>query len=143
VYGARAPVEGPLEIALASFPITGLQLRQRFAVDVNKTKIILLKGSCSLDRFRRGKRGPALEPLRLQNAPDAIAIEVREKVSNDKSKVIQSEVGNPAQRADHRAFFLGRFPRQLGRPGGRILAVLGTALPPLTDGLGTDTVALG
>src|SRR3954469_8958537 len=84
-----------------------------------------------------------IETLRLQNAPDTVTIQVREKMSNHKGEIVQSKVGNPAQRADHGAFFLARFPGQLMWPGGMILAILATALPPFTHGFGADTVASG
>src|SRR4051794_12500523 len=100
MHGARAPVDGDVEITLAPFTITGLQLRQMFDVDVNKTKIIFFKGSFSLDRSGAGRSGPTMEPIRLQNAPDAVAIEMREEVSNDKGEVIQRKVSDPAQSAN-------------------------------------------
>jgi hypothetical protein len=38
-----------------------------------------------------------MEPLRLQNAPDTIAIVMRQEVSNDKGEVIQGEVSGSTQ----------------------------------------------
>src|SRR4051795_12167574 len=124
MHRARAAVDSHIEIALASFTITGLQLRQMFDVDVNKTKIILFKGPLSLYRLGRNRSGSAGESLCLQNAPDAVAIQRRQKMGDHEGEVIQSKVGAAAQSADHRPFFLGRFPGWIMRPGGMVQTIL-------------------
>src|SRR5947209_3461644 len=121
MHGARAPVDGDIEITLAPFAVAGLQLGQVLDINVNKAKIILFEGSLSLYWSGRDRSGSAVQSLRLQNAPDAITIQVRQKMRDDEGQVIQSEVGDSAQRTDYRAFFLGRLPGQLVRPGGAIL----------------------
>src|SRR3982751_938841 len=68
---------------------------------------------------------------------------MRQKMRDDESEIIQRKVGAPAQSADHGTFFLARFPGQLVRSGGMILAVLGPTLTPLTDCFRADPVALG
>src|SRR5438309_8640949 len=142
MHGAGAPIDGDIEITLAPFAITGLQFRQMFDVDVNKTKIILFKGPFSLDRLGRSGSESTVKPLRFQNAPDAVTIEVWQKMRDHEGEIVQDKVRDPAQSADHRAFFLGRLPGQLVWPGGMILAILDTALPPLADRLGADAVTL-
>src|SRR3954453_11732942 len=83
MHRARASIDSDIEITFAPLAITGLQLRQMFAVDVNKTKIIVFKGSCSFDRLGRSRSGSTVESLRFQNAPDAVTIEVRQKMRDD------------------------------------------------------------
>src|SRR3954454_9240506 len=119
-----------------------LQLRPMFDIDVDKAEVVVLESLFSLYRLGGAGRRSAIQALCLPEAPHAVAIEVRQKMRDDEGKVIQRKVGAPAQSADHRTFFLGRLPGQLVRSGEMILAVLGTALAPLTEGLGADTVAL-
>src|SRR4051794_22901416 len=143
MHRARASIDSDIEITFAPLAITGLQLRQMFAVDVNKTKIILFEGPCSLYRSGGDRSGSTVESLRLQKAPDAVTIEVRQKMRDDEGKVIQSEVGDPAQSADHGPFFFGGLPRQLVRARGVIETVLHTTLTPLADGFSADSITLG
>jgi hypothetical protein len=143
MHRARTPVDGDIEIALAPFAVASPQLRQVFYIDVHKTKIIFLEGPFSFCRSGGNRSGPAIESLRLQKAPDAVAVEVWQKMRDDEGEIIQRKVGAPAQRADHSPFFFRGFPGQLVRPGGMVPTILDTAFAPLADGLGADTVASG
>jgi hypothetical protein len=124
-------------------PLLVCSLGQVLDIDVNKTKIILFEGPCSLYRSGGDRGWSTVESLRLQKAPDAVTIEMRQKMRDAEGKVIQSEVGDPAQSADHGTGFFCGLPRQLVRARGVIETVLHTTLTPLADGFGADSVTLG
>src|SRR4051794_22014340 len=86
---------------------------------------------------------PAAQPLGAEDAPDAVAVEVRQEVGDDEGEVVEGEVGGPAQCADHGTLLFRGLPGQSVRPGGAIEAVVRTPLAPLADGLGADAEALG
>ena len=67
-----------------------------FDVDMDKTKVILLESAFPLAWFRGNRSGSAIKSFRLQNAPDAITMEMWQKMRDDEGAVIQSEVGDPA-----------------------------------------------
>src|SRR5215211_1269839 len=68
---------------------------------------------------------------------------MRQEVGDHEGEVIEGEVGGPAQGTDHGAFLFGGLPGQSVRLGGAVETILGAALAPLTDSLGTDAEALG
>jgi hypothetical protein len=59
-----------------------------FAADVDKTKIIFLRSPSPLDRSGRGRRRSAVEPLRFQNAPEAVAVAVGQKMRDQESEIL-------------------------------------------------------
>src|SRR5689334_14886321 len=96
-----------------------------------------------VSRLRWCRFGAAIEALGLEDAPDTVAVEMRQEVCNDKRQVIEGEVGDPAQRADNGALLLGGLPGQLVWPGRVVQAGCCTTLAPLADGLGGHAIALG
>src|SRR3954453_5815265 len=91
----------------------------------------------------RYRLGPTVQPLGLEDAPDAVAVEMRQEMGNDKRQVLEREVGDPAQGADNGALRLGCLPGQLVRPRRVVQAIGRTPLAPLADGLGGHAIALG
>src|SRR5215212_6693734 len=143
VDGARAPVDSDIEVALAPLAIGCLQLRQVLDVDVDEAEAVVLELAVAPFRPLRRRRRPPAQALGAEDAPDAVAVEVRQEVVDHKGEVVEGEVGGPAQGADHGALFLGGLPGQLVGLGGVVEAVLGATLAPLADGLGADAEALG
>src|SRR3954447_11156678 len=66
---------------------------------------------------------------------------MRQEVREDEGEIVEREAGGAAQGADDGALLLARLPGQLVRTRRAVLAVGGTALAPLADGLGGHTVA--
>jgi hypothetical protein len=64
----------------------------------------------ALGPVRGGPCSPT-EPLSSKDTPNAVAVEVRQEMSNHESEVIEGEIGAPAQSADYRALFFGGLPR--------------------------------
>src|SRR3954453_2933499 len=140
---ARAAVDGDIEIALAPLTIGGLQLGQVLDVDMDKAEVIVLEGALAFGGLRPCWLGATIEAFGLEDAPDAVAVEMRQEMGNDKRQLIEGEVGDPAQRADNGALLLGCLPGQLVQPRRVVQAVCRTTLAPLADGLGGDAIALG
>ena len=92
--------------------------------------------------FRKGL-GPAVQALGLEDAPDAVAVEVWQKVRDNECEVVEREVGGAPQGANDGALLLGSFPGQPARAGGAVEAIVGATLAPLAHGLGADAIALG
>src|SRR5690348_12244144 len=143
MHRAGTAVDGDVKIALAPFAIGGLQLGEVLDVDVHEAEVIVLEGALAFGGLRRGRFGAAIEARGLEDAPDAVAVEMRQEMCNDKGQVIEREVGDPAQHADNGALRLGCLPGQLVRPRRMVQAVCRTPLAPLADGLGGDAIALG
>jgi hypothetical protein len=143
VHGARTAVDGDVEVALAPLAVAGLQLGQALDVDVHEAEVVVLEGALAPLGLVRGGRPPPVQAFGPQDAPDAVAVEVRQEVGDHEGEVVEGEVGRPAQRADHGPFLLGGLPGQPMRPGGMVEAVPGPALAPLADGLGADAEAPG
>ena len=90
------------------------------------------------------EQGVVLEEIKMvEDAPDAVAVEVGQEVGDHEGEVVEGEVGGAAQGADHRALLLGGLPGQPVRPGGAVEASFWPALAPLADGRGADAVTLG
>src|SRR3954466_9945205 len=140
---ARAAIDGDIEIALAPLTIGGLQLGQVLDVDMNKAEVIVLEAALAFGGLRAWWLGATIEAFGLEDAPDAVAVEMRQEMGNDKRQVIEGEVGDPAQRADNGALRLGCLPGQLVRPRRVVQAIGRTPLAPLADGLGGHAIALG
>ena len=80
---ARAAVDGDVEIALAPFAIGGLQLGQMLDVDMHEAEVVVLEGALAFGRLCRCRLGAAsVQALGLEDAPDAVAIEMRQEVTN-------------------------------------------------------------
>src|SRR4051812_43782320 len=110
---------------------------------MDKAEVIVLEGALAFGGLRRCWLGATIEAFGLEDAPDAVAVEMRQEMGDDKRQVIEREVGDPAQRADNGALRLGCLPGQLVRPRRMVQAVCRTTLAPLADGLGGDAIALG
>jgi hypothetical protein len=80
VDGARAPVDGDVEVALAPFAIAGLQLGQVLDVDVDKAEVVVLERALAPFGPVRGGRWPPAQALGAEDAPDAVAVEVRQEM---------------------------------------------------------------
>src|SRR3954470_15020602 len=81
-------------------------------VEMDEAEVVVLERALAFGRLCRYWLGPAVEAFGLENAPDAVAIEMRQEMGDDKGQVIEGEVGDPAQRADNGALLLGRLPGQ-------------------------------
>src|SRR4051812_11043815 len=110
---------------------------------MHEAEVIVLEAALAFGGLRRCWLGAAIEALGLENAPDAVAVEMRQEMGDDKRQVIEGEVAHPAQRADNGALRLGGLPGQLVRPRRVVQAVCRTTLAPLADGLGGHAIALG
>src|SRR5690348_15230198 len=143
MHRAGTAVDGDVKIALAPFAIGGLQLGEMLDVDVHEAEVIVLEGALAVGGLRRGRFGAAVEARGLEDAPDAVAVEMRQEMADDKCQIIERKVGDPAQPADNGALRLGCLPGQLVRPGRMVQAVCRTPLAPLADGLGGHAIALG
>ena len=143
VDGARAPVDGNVEIALAPLAVAGLQLGQVLDVDVHEAEVVVAERALALGGAFGNGLGPAVQPLGFEDAPDVVAAEMGQEVGDHEGEVVEGEVGGPAQATDDGSLFLARLPRQPVRSGGAVQAVRGTALAPLADGLGADAIAPG
>ena len=109
---------------------------------MHEAEVIVLEAALAFGGLCRCRLGPAAQPLGPKDAPDAVAVEMRQEMDDDKRQVIEGEVGDAAQRADNGALLLGCLPGQLVRPRRVVQAVGSTALAPLADGLGGDAIAL-
>src|SRR5690349_10639606 len=70
---------------------------------MHEAEVIVLEGALAFGGLRRCWLGATVQPFGLEDAPDAVAVEMRQEVRNDKRQVIEGEVGDPAQRADNGA----------------------------------------
>src|SRR4051794_5073651 len=114
-----------------------------FDVDVDKAEVVIFEAALTAFGSIWGRPWSPTKPFGPKNTPDAVTIEMRQKMCDHEGQVIQSEVSGLTQSADHRAFLFCGLPRWVVRSGGMIEAVLDTALAPFTDRLGADTIALG
>src|SRR4051812_49948168 len=110
---------------------------------MDKAEVIVLEGALAFGGLRRCWLGATIEAFGLEDAPDAVAVAMRQEMGNDKRQVIEREVGHPAQGADNGALRLGCLPGQLVRPRRVVQAIGRTPLAPLADGLGGHAIALG
>src|SRR3954465_14010789 len=108
-----------------------------------KAEVIVLEAALAFGGLRRCWLGGAIEAFGLEDAPDSVAVEMRQEMGDDKRQVIEGEVAHPTQRADNGPLRLGCLPGQLVRPRRMVQAVCRTTLAPLADGLGGHAIALG
>ena len=110
-----AAIDSDKDVAFSDFAIGRSQLRKMLHVDVDEAKVIV--GECPL--AARGNsplsRRPAAKPGILQNAPDAVPVEVRQKVAHDESQIIKSKIGRTTKVANNRPFLYRCLPCQLLR----------------------------
>src|SRR5215217_2905678 len=112
-------------------------------VEMHKAEVVALERALAFGRLCRYWLGPAIEAFGREDAPDAVAVEMRQEMGDDKGQLIEGEVGDPTQRADNGPLCLGGLPGQAVWPGGVVQAIGCTAPAPLADGLGGHAVALG
>ena len=77
---ARAAVDGDVEIALAPLAIGSLQLRQVLDIDVHEAKVVVLEAALAFGGLCRGRLGAAVQAFGLEDAPDAVAVEMRQEM---------------------------------------------------------------
>ena len=141
MHVAGGAVDGDVEIAFAEDAVAVAQLGQGLHIQVHKADLVLLEGAVRFAGAISGRQ--AVEAFGLEDAVDRIAVQMRQEVRDDKGEVIEGEAGGAPQGADDGPFLLARLPGQLVRSGRAVLTVLRSALAPLADGLGGNTVALG
>ena len=108
--GAGAPVDGDVEVALASFAIGGLQLGQVLDVDMDEAEVLVLELTLAPFGPVRGRRSPPAQPLGAEDAPDTVTVEVRQEMADHEGEVVEGEVGRLAQGADHGTLFICGLP---------------------------------
>jgi hypothetical protein len=108
---ARAAIDGHKQVAFASLSICGLQLWQMLDVDVDEAKVVVAEGTLSLGRAFGEKLCPSVQTFGLEDAPDAVAVKVRQEMGDDKGEIVEREVGGTPQAADNSALFFSGFPR--------------------------------
>ena len=128
VHRARAPVDGDVEVALAALAVGRLQLGQVLGVDVHEAEVVVAEAALASPWPPRGGRRPAAQPLGVEDAPDAVAVEVRQEVADHEGVVVEGEAGGAAKGADHGALLVRGLPGQPMRPGGAVQAVPGPRL---------------
>lgn len=143
VDGARAAVDGDKQVSFAPVTVAGLQLGQMLDVDMDKAKVVVAEGTLALGGTVRGRLFPAVQAFCFEDAPDAVAIEMRQEMRDDEGEVIEREVGGTPQRADDGALLFCGFPGQPVRSGGAVEAVFRAAFAPFAHRFGADAVSLG
>ena len=143
VDGARAAVDGNEQVSLAPFAVAGLQLGQVLEVDVDEAEVVVMECALALGGLVGDRLWSAVQSFGLEDAPDAVAVEVRQEMRDDEGEVVEGEIGRASQGADDGALLFGRLPGQPVRAGGAVEAIRGAALAPLAHGLGADAVAPG
>ena len=104
VHGARAAVDGDVQVALAALAIGGPQLGQVLDVHVHEAELVLLeRAALALALLRRRQ---AAQALGLEDAVDGIAVEMRQEVRDHEGEVVEREAGGAAQGADDGALLL-------------------------------------
>lgn len=86
-----------------------------FDVDVDKAKVVVAESALALGGPIGDGLWPAIQAFGLENAPDAVAIEMRQEVADDEGEVVEREVGGASKGADDGALSLRR-PGQCPRP---------------------------
>ena len=61
-------------------------------VDVHEAEVILLEGALALSGSFRNTLCPTVQALGLEDAPDAVAIEVRQEVADNKGQIIEAKL---------------------------------------------------
>lgn len=136
----RATIDGDIKVALAYHAILGAQLGQMLDVDVDISQVIISERSgaasclCSLFGW------PTIEASILENAPDAVTVQVRQEMPQDKGQIIKAEFGCLAQMANDRPLFLTGFPGKPFGAAGPVATVIDAAFAPFTHRLVADPI---
>ncbi len=80
VDGARAAIDGDEQVAFAPVTVAGLQLGQVLDVDMDKAEVVVAEGALAFGGPFRKRLTPAVQALGLEDAPDAVAVQVRQEV---------------------------------------------------------------
>ena len=143
VDGSRAAVDGDEQVAFAPVTVAGLQLGQVLDVDMDEAEVVVSERALAFGGAFGEGLWPAVQPFDLEDAPDAVAVEVRQEVAHDEGQIIEREVGGAPEGIDDGALLLGRLPGQGVRACGAVEAVCHATLTPFAHGLSADAVALG
>src|SRR3712207_2383423 len=121
VDGARAAVDGDVEVALAELAAADMELGQLLDVDVDEAEVVVAELALTLPPTLVGVEGrqvgQAMQALGSQDAPDAVPVQVRQEVAQREGQVVEREAGGAADRADDGALLFGGPPGQPVRPG--------------------------
>jgi len=120
VDGAQAAVESDEQVSLAPRAVGSLQLGELLDVDVHEAEVVVTEGAVALGEFAGGGLWPAVQVLCLEDALDAVAVEVRQEVADDEGEVVEREVSGASQGADDGALLFGCLPVQLMGAGGAV-----------------------
>src|SRR5215210_3325484 len=90
VDGAGAPVNGDVEVALPPFAVGGLQLGQVLDVDMDEAEVVVLELALATFGPVRGRRWPPAQSFGPQDAPDAVAVEVRQEMADHEGEVVEA-----------------------------------------------------
>ena len=93
VDGARAAIDGDEQVAFAAVTIAGLQFWQVLDVDVDETEVVIAERALALGGLLGEGPLSTIEALGFENAPDAVAVEVRQEVADNEGEVVEREVG--------------------------------------------------
>ena len=141
VHPARAAVDGHRQGALRRDAVAVAQLGQVLHVQVHKADLVLLEGAVPCAGAISGRQ--AVQAFGPEDAVNRVAVQVGQEGGDHKGEVVERKARGAAERADHGPLFLARLPGQLVRASRAVLAVGGTPLAPLADGLGGHPAALG
>ena len=94
------PVVKPPWEALAPLAVAGLQLGQVLDVDVHEAEVVIAKGALAFGGPFRKRLWSAVQALGLEDAPDAVAVEVQQDVADNKGEVVERETGCTPEGAD-------------------------------------------
>jgi hypothetical protein len=114
--------------------------REVLDVDVDEAEVVVLERALALGGPLSDRLGPAVQ---VEDAPDTVAIEVRQEMAHNEGQIIEGEVGRPAHSTDDGPLLIGGFPREPVRLGGVVQAIGSTTFAPLADGLGADAIVPG
>ena len=67
---------------------------------MDEAKVIVMEAALAFSEPVCGGIRPAVQALGLEDAPDAVAVEVRQEMADDEGEVIEREVGGTPQAAD-------------------------------------------
>ncbi len=110
---------------------------------MNEAEVIIAEGTLAFGGAIGEELLPAVQALCLEDALDAVAIEMWQEVGDDEGEIVEREVGGTPQATNDGALLFGGFPRELMRTGRSVETICGASLAPLAHGLGADAVALG
>ena len=157
---ARAAVDGHEQEALAPLAVAGLPLWRMLDVNVHEARVIVSERALPLGKAFGAGLWPSIQALGLEDAPNAVAVELRQEVGDGEGEVIEGKlVARRRLQAMARSSLLAlhgevapRFRppwrlewqrRELVRRRGAVEAVGNPSLAPLAHALRADAVALG